>query len=392
MSLYEDFKKLFKIGEIADVPIVQYSTPIVPPDNINFTPDVFNSLFMNNIISRVSTDMSRINLKHIKTLSKNGDGYINEVQQNSDISYVLNTSPNEYDTPSRFWSSVIVEMMLNRFAIVMPEFENGSIKSLTLIKEYSVKTKNKNVYFEINGKNWMSSELIIFKDILNPLNSYRQAFDKIIGEALAALSYQYHPGNHEIKGFFKLKENMGDVQLQKLHLKRINDMIKMAGSNKGYGYLHTDESFQELQRYIPKVEGEQLEFLKNQLYESFGINGDILSGNFDEKSYNAYLLNVIKPYQQMIAQELTKKLFTKSQIQEGHKIIYSISIMESVSMMDFASASKDLKYAAIMSSNEIRSEIGYESYIGGDRFETNANAIAVVPNEQDIKIQEEGKI
>lgn len=342
------------------------------------------SIYLNTIYSRLTTDIAKLNLRHIKT-HKTDDATINEPQSNSDIMYVLTISPNRFDTPTIFWNEVILDFLRDGLAVVLPVYKNGQLRELIHLSEYEIDAENNTLIY--NNQVYDFSEVLLFQDINTELHENLQDIARVINEALNAMSTKLTKGNSSIYGFLKLNTNTDDLEMMKKVRDRLANISQVA-SQEGIGYLQKGEEYQELKTKIETASVDHLKFLKEQLQNNYGLNDKIIQSNYTEEQYKAYIQNVISPYQEMIVQELNKKLFTRTAITQGHKIINPVRIMNFASTTDVAQALSRLKYIGMISANEGRELLGYQSYSGGDRYETNANAVRVLSTEEERERQQ----
>ena len=85
-------------------------------------------------------------------------------------------------------------------------------------------------------------------------------------------------------------------------------------------YLEQGEEFQELKNaYGDTVSEQKLAFLKAQLYHAFGINEQLFTADYSEQQYRAYFQSVVKVYMRVIAEEINRKVFTKTKRTQGHR-------------------------------------------------------------------------
>lgn len=385
MSVFDTFKRFFTSNGIQVVHHRSYDriNSAISLDSINST-----SIYLNSIYARLSTDISKIKLQHVKTQLTEDDSIINEPQNNSSISYVLNVAPNKLTTPLTFWSEVSKEFLINKIALVLPEYKNGELQSLNLIREFTpIKNNSTNdLSFIINNKEFKYEDVLVFHDINYQLHSELQSIANLLNLALNALNLKLSSNNSQINGFLKYSTRVEDKEMLNKVKDRLNN-IKEVSSGTGIGYLQEGESFQELNKTISVADDTHLEFLVKQLQENYGLNSNILSSSYSEEEYNAYMNSIIIPYQTMIVEELNKKLFSKTAMTQGNKVISIINMFDFATLDDFAAAAQKFKYIGVMSSNEIRHVLGLPSYAGGDRYETNANAVPVVASNEEQSLQ-----
>lgn len=333
------------------------------------------SIYLNTIHSRVIKDVANMKLQHVK--SRVLDDQVISEPIFDEINYVLNIEPNIISTPTTFWMEVTSELLINGLAVVLPLYNKGKLQSLNLVAKYIIRVEENGHYIvEIGGKTFDFKEVLIFRNPAHNLHSNVGAFARVLDNSISAVNKKITEGSSGLKGFLKMRTNAVDEEMMQKAQQRVENIMNVATST-GIGYLDKDEDFVALSNPIEIASVEQLEFLKRQLQENYGINENILSGKYSELEYKAYLQNVIKPFQRIIVEELKKKLFTRTAITQGHEIELVLNPLEFATNKEIAEALQSLKYIGMISANEGRKVIGYPSYVGGDKYETNANAVEV---------------
>ena len=342
-------------------------------DGVNST-----SVYINAIYNRISSDASDLNLQYVR--DDNIDGVSSRVNlSNSMLNYVLTVSPNSYSSPSNFWKQVINRMLQRGICVVLPVYKDGSVVELQIVDDYEFDIKNNRVY--IASQAYILDNVLIFEDSNYGLHNSANNISKLINDSLNAMSMQLAANKRPLHGFLKLGTSAKDAEMKARADSRVKNIMNVASSS-GIGYLDKDEEFVELKTNIETVPYEQLNFLKNQLYENYGIDNKLLTSNYSQEQYLAYLKSVIYPIQKAIVEELNRKLISRNSMGLGYKIISAKNVLNNVSPNEIASTLQSLKYIGVISANEARRALGYASYEGGDLYESNYNARPVAaPND-----------
>lgn len=390
MGLAAQLKKLFKKQSVHGIPVNSYN--LVQKAAVSRLHS--SSIYLNNIYNRISTDIASMNLKHVKITKEDGTS-VTEPQTNSQLQYLLSIKMNSTDNPRAFWTDVSLRLLKDGIVIILPSYKKGAIQSLTLVEEYEVINYETKQKIAIGSSVFDLDDLVIIRDPNHGLHNDLYSISSLLNDAINALSMKIAEGNRGLFGFFKLSTNTSmDEEMLAMTKKRVEDLVNNASST-GIGVLQKDEDFKELNKTIETVDIEHLEFLIKQLKDNYGINDKILDGSYNEAEYKAYLQNVINPYQELIVQALNSALFSRTAITQGHKIINTVNLMSFASIEPLSAAMSKLKYIGAINSNEIREIIGLPSYVGGDRYETNANAVAVEADDkdqydEDLQVNESG--
>ncbi|MGW8050336.1 phage portal protein [Enterococcus dispar] len=335
-----------------------------------------NSIYLDNIYNKIATDVAMAKFKHVKITRIKDKPDQMEWLQFSNLSNVLTYSPNELDTPIVFWSNVVRKMLQDQYVVVVPFYENGELAELEIAD--SAVINNATVTLYINSERYVLpiGNVWIFENPKQNLSVQLNQVTTLIDDALRALSYKVNEKPSTLRGFLKLPTKAEDGELKKKAQDRVKNIMETAADGE-IGYLQKDEEFQELNNTYGTASKEEMEFLKQQLYNSFGINEDLFTCDYNEDQYRAYYQSVLKLYIRVIAEEINRKYFTKTARTQGQKLLFYVDLFDIASLKDLNEFAFKQKYSGNMNSNEIREIFGYGAYEGGEIFETNKNAVQI---------------
>lgn len=340
-----------------------------------------NSIYVDNIFNKISTDVAMMKFKHITMSNVDGLDVVTEMSD-SDLSYVLNTSPNDFETPLVFWSNVVRNILQNQICVVVPKMSRGNIESLSIV-DFKGYEEHK-VVVDIDGeeKKLDVGSVWIFENPKQNISNQLGHITRLIDDNLKALSFKVSEQGQSLKGFLKLPNSAADDMLKAKAQKRVEAISDVSNYN-GIGYLEKGEEFIELKNQYSTASEQELEFLKMQIYQAYGINEKLFTCDYTEEQYRAYYSSVLKVYKRLIDEEINRKYFTKASRTRGHKLLCYFDMFDITSLKDLSEFCFKQKYSGTMNSNEVRAFIttygGYplSAYEGGDIYETNKNAVQV---------------
>ena len=327
-----------------------------------------NSIYLDNIYNKIATDVALMKFKHVKV--QNGK-WQDMVQ--SELMNLVSFSPNEDETPMVFWSSVVRTMLQRGCAVVVPIYRNRKIVSLELaIGAVEYAGGKIAITFEDGTENTVNkSDVWIFENPKINLTAQLGRITNLIDDNLIALSEKLD--GTTIKAFISLPTKLANDELQRRAEYRRDSIIEVA-KNGGIGFLEKGEELKELNKPINTVSSEELEFLKAQLYQAFGINESLFTCDYTEMQFRAYFSSVIKVYHRIILEEINRKYFTSTARSQGQKLLAFHDMFDVTSLKDLTEFANKMVYNGINNPNEIREIIGLAPYDGGDIYRTNKNA------------------
>ncbi|WP_317334202.1 phage portal protein [Streptococcus orisratti] len=337
-----------------------------------------NSIYLDNIYNKISTDTAQMRFKHVKITRNQGGVDKMEWYENSDLANVLSVSPNPMEIPIVFWSNVTRAMLRDGVAVVVPRWENGRLIEIWLAKK-TVTWTSESVELMLDdvAVELPLTDVWVFENPKLNVTAQLNQITELIDINLNALSEKLSEGNQSLRGFLKLPTKAADNQLKKLAEERV-DSILNAAHKGGIGFLEQSEEFQELNKDYSTASKEELEFLKSQLYHAHGINEKLFTCDYSEEQYRAYYSSVMKLYQRVFSEEINRKYFTKTARTQGNKLLVFFDMADMISFKDLVEGGFKSKYAGLMNSNEFRETyLGLPGYEGGEVFETNLNAVQI---------------
>lgn len=135
---------------------------------------------------------------------------------------------------------------------------------------------------------------------------------------------------------------------------------QLVDSKYGIGYIDATERVIQLNRPVENNLYEQVKDLQQQLFTELGITEGILNGTASEQEYLNYQQHTIKPILEVICIEMKRKFLTKNARTRFQSIKYFHNPFGIVPVSQLAEVVDKLTRNEILSSNEVRSIIGYK--------------------------------
>lgn len=119
-----------------------------------------------------------------------------------------------------------------------------------------------------------------------------------------------------------------DEDLAKARAKFVKQNL---GSGNNGGIILTDNKITDITPIESKpitVSAEQMQQIKNSVYNYFGCNEKILQNTYDEDEWNAYYEGCIEPIAIQLSQVMTAMTFTASEIAAGNRILFTANWLQ----------------------------------------------------------------
>ena len=162
----------------------------------------------------------------------------------------------------------------------------------------------------------------------------------------------------------------------------------------GIAYTDGTEKVMQLNRPLENNLWEQVKELTVELFNKMGVTQGILDGTADEATMINYFNNTIAPICSAIADEFRRKFLSKTAITQGQNIYFYRDPFKLVPVSQLADIADKFRRNEIMTSNELRAEIGMkpsESANAEELRNPNLNASKEeVANREGVDVEETG--
>lgn len=114
------------------------------------------------------------------------------------------------------------------------------------------------------------------------------------------------------------------------------------------------------------IDSEQMKIIKENVFEYFGVNEDILMNRFKSEVWSAYYEGRIEPFAIQFSEVLTKMLFTFTEQSFGNEVMATANRLQYMSNQDKLNVSSQMLDRGIMSINDVREIWNLPPVEGGD--------------------------
>lgn len=325
---------------------------------------------INTIYNRIATDCASVAIEHVRL---NADGrYLETID--SGLNNCLNLEAN-IDQDSRSYIQDMVISLLSEGVVASVPVDttvNPSITGsydilsmrvgrITQWYPYHVKV---DLYDERNGTH---KEIIVpkatvaiiqnpFYEIMNEPNSLMKRLSRTLS-LLDVADEQSCSGKLDliVQLPYLVKTETRKAQAEQ---RRKDIEMQLASSRYGIAYTDGTEHITQLNRPVNNNLQDRVEYLTSTLYSRLGITNEILNGTADEATMLNYRSRIIEPIVAAIVGEYKRKFLTKTARSQKQSIMYFTNPFKLVPIDKLANAADTFTRNEIMTSNEVRQEMG----------------------------------
>lgn len=339
------------------------------PDRMRFTRGNYRSVVA-AVYNRIAVDVSGINIEHAR-LDDNGNF---SYTINSGLNNCLTVEANVDQSGKAFIQDVVESMFDEGVVAVVPTDTTLDPSRTTSYDVLEMRTGKITGWYPLdvrvrlyNERTGNFEELILpkssvaiienpFYSAMNEPNSTMQRLLRTINR-LDALNDQTGSGKLDL--IIQLPYVIKSEQRKREAENRRNDLEnQLADSKYGVGYIDGTEKVTQLNRSVENNLWEQVKDLTAQLFNQLGLTQGVLDGTADEATMINYYNNTVAPICSAIANEFIRKFLSKTARSQGQSIVYFRDPFKLVPVSQLADIADKFRRNEIMTSNELRSEIG----------------------------------
>lgn len=384
-SLYEKIfgkkQELPKPTENTYLKMLNSYTPVFTNVGKNYS----DYYLIKTCINTIATHGAKMSPKHI--LESNG----NITLQNGEIEFLLSKNPNPLMNTYDFLYKVITLLYKNNNAFVFIQKDNdGMITGFYPIEANSyelLQDKNNDIYLQfkfINGQQY----LIPYEEIIH----LRRFFEnhEVYGDSNQSLKTPIEVANTAMQGIdnaIKTSSYLRGILRFTQNMLKQSDLIKFKDAfvkdfmtienESGIAVLDQRAEFKEVNTTPLTLSKDQLEYTKENIYDYFNTNEDIIKGKFTDDEWNAYFESVIEPLSIQFSLEFTNKIFNKEAIRSGHKIVFSVDRIQYAKTTTKIQLLKELAILGLYTIDEARAILDMPP-IGGEEGKKRIQTLNVV--------------
>lgn len=323
------------------------------------------------VFGRIAVDCSSINIEHVR-IDENGNF---KEQIKSRLNSIFTVEANIDQTSRAFIRDIVISMLDEGYVAVVPvdtnrdPWKTDSYDILTMrvgkIVEWYPQAVRVLLY---NDRTGQKQEVIVSKSdtaiienpfylIMNEPNSIYQRLLRVLGK-LDIANEQTASGKLDLilqlPYVIKSESRKDQAERRRQELEE-----QLAGSKYGVAYTDGTEKVIQLNRSLENNYWAQAKELLQILYNQLGLTQEIFDGTADEATMLNYYNRTIDPIMSAITEEFQRKFISETARSQGQAILYFRDPFRLVPVSQLADIADKFTRNEIMSSNEVRAEIGY---------------------------------
>ncbi len=340
------------------------------PDRVRFTLSNQRSVVA-SVYNRIAVDVSQIKMVHAKLDDQNH--YSETV--NSSLNDCLTVEANIDQTAKSFLQDIVESMFDEGTIAVVPTDTDDDPTTLSQRWDiFEMRTGKILEWYPLAVKVHLYNERLgVFQDVILPkdsvaiitnpfyatMNEPNSTLQRLIRTINKLDKLNEQNTSNKLNLIISLPYVTKSEQRQREAKRRLKEVEnQLENSPLGIAYADGTERITQLNRPIENNLWEQVKDLTNELFNKLGVTQAILDGTADEATTINYYNNTIVPICSAIADEFTRKFLSKTAIAQKHTIFFYRDPFKLVPVAQLADIADKFRRNEIMTSNEIRAEIG----------------------------------
>lgn len=324
------------------------------------------------LYNRIAIDVASVEFQHVR-VNQNGK-YVSTID--SYLNDCLTLSANLDQISRAFFQDAVLSLFDEGCVALVPveadqdPNETGGYDIYQLrvgrILEWYPKHVRLDVYNEGDGQH---HDVVMRKDsvaiIENPLyavmNEPNSTLRRLIRKMnlLDGIDEQTSSGKLDI--LIQLPYSIRSEAKRKEAERRRKDIeSQLMGSKYGIAYIDGTERVTQLNRAAENNLLSQIEYLTNMLFNQLGISERVFNGEANEQEMLNYHNRTIEPIVSAFVDAMTRSFLSKTARTQGQRIMYFRDPFKLVPVNQIADIADKFTRNEILSSNEVRSIVGYK--------------------------------
>lgn len=322
--------------------------------------------------NRIALDVASVSIRHVRT-NENGK-YIETI--NSGLNECLTVEANIDQTGRELIFDAVLSMFDEGVSAIVPVdtsvdlLKSNSFDILSLrvgkITQWYPRHVQVELYDQNDGKRKSiqlpKDKIAIvenpFYEIMNEPNS---TLKRLIAKMNQLDYIDSQIGSGKLDMIIQLPYAIkSPTRLKEANERRQQIADQLENSKYGIAYIDGTEKVTQLNRSLDNNILGEIEKLSADLYNQLGITQSVFDGTADEKTMLNYNNRTVEPVLSALTGEMRRKFLTKTARTQGQDIMYFQDSFKLVPVNELADIADKFTRNEILSSNEMRSVIGYK--------------------------------
>ena len=131
-------------------------------------------------------------------------------------------------------------------------------------------------------------------------------------------------------------------------------------------FPNTYTNVKEVTNKYYTVDTEQMNYIKTNVYDYFGVNEEVIQGKATSEQLDAFFNLAIEPFAIALSEAMSRAIYTDEERSYGNHVYVNANRLQYMSVNEKVAMAQQLGDRGILTINEIRELFNYEALPDGD--------------------------
>lgn len=262
---------------------------------------------------------------------------------NLHLNKILKHKPNPFQNTYQFLYRIATILAVNTYCFIIPLYERDGPKRI--VGYFPILPSNTDL-LDLNGVIWLrytfanGRRAAIEYDKVGVMSEFQFKNDlwgdghKPLQNTMDLLDMQRQGITEGIKqgAMIRFMASLDTtLRPEDLEKERENFTMKNLSTENNTGVMMYDAKYKEVKQIESKpfiIDKDNLEYIKNNIYNYFGVNEDIMQNKFDEDKWNAFYEGEIEPFALQLSLVLTNMTYSDKEISMNNEIFFTANKLQ----------------------------------------------------------------
>ena len=355
----------------------------------SFRGGIYEAIQTRSIINTIATDCSK-SIPELKT-------------HNKEYEYILKHRPNEFMSTSNFIERVVTCLLVDNNAFILPIMDDyGRIKGLFPVGSSQVELLDYEGIPFLKYRFGNGETAVIEYSKVGHLKRMLYKND-VFGESNSILSGTLEIINAQNQATTEALKNSGAIRFSAQLTQQMDDedlederkrfTARNFGSSNNQMMIF-DSRYKDVKQIESKailLDDKQQAIIDNNVEKYFGVSKKVIKHEFEsDYEWNSYYEGIVEPILIKLGEEITKMLYTVSQIKSGNEVYFTANRLQYMSNESKLQFSTQLFDRGVINGDMVCDVWNLPHYEGGDKRYIRKEYAQIDKLDDDVQLKEQG--
>lgn len=180
-----------------------------------------------------------------------------------------------------------------------------------------------------------------------------------------------------IRGVLEITTANKDEDLKKKRDNFVKNNLNIDNNGSGIVVTDTKQKYTPINEKTEPIPTSQLDYVKNSIYDYYGVNEKIIQNTYNEDEWNAFYEGTLEPLAIQMSQAFTNCIFTEKERGFGNEIVFEANRLQYASNATKINVIKELTPIAMLNRDEGREIFNMGKVPNGNKYLMSLNYVDI---------------